>query len=71
MSTFEFFLSLGVICQVIMLCCGVLIVYYPAHQGRMGVERFRYLIKIFANTDTKTKPTPAALKGIANGIYTQ
>ena len=50
MSIFEFFLSLGVICQVIMLCCGVLIVYYPAYQGPMGGERFRYLNKIFENT---------------------
>ena len=44
MSIFEF------LCQVTMLCHGVLIVYYPAHQGRVGEEKFRYLNKIFAKT---------------------
>ena len=69
MSIFEF------LCQVTMLCHGVLIVYYPAHQGRMGVEKFRYLNKIFANTrcplPRKQSPPLLHIKGKANGIYTQ
>ena len=64
-SIIEFFLSVKVICQVIMLCYGVLIVYYSVHHGRMGPtmagERSQYLNKIFANT--KTKPTYVPREG--------